>query len=135
VVSITPEWGVIPVRAGLPRVFAVASEVPLSNKAAATAMYADLVMLLLCCRSRPILASFAERAGLLFHQIARAFLPRSRASALRHLCFEGPYKSSLLSKRCPVQSRRGPVIPENYIRTDSRGSAESAHDPTRCAWS
>ena len=27
------------------------------------------------------------------------------------------------------------VIPENYIRTDSRGSAESAHDPTRCAWS
>jgi hypothetical protein len=28
-----------------------------------------------------------------------------------------------------------PVIPENYIRTDSRGSAESAHDPTRCAWS
>jgi hypothetical protein len=29
----------------------------------------------------------------------------------------------------------GPVIPENYIRTDSRGSAESAHDPTRCAWS
>ena len=27
------------------------------------------------------------------------------------------------------------VIPENYIRTDSRGSAKSAHDPTRCAWS
>ena len=36
---------------------------------------------------------------------------------------------------CNTPPSATPVIPENYIRTDSRGSAESAHDPTRCAWS
>jgi pimeloyl-ACP methyl ester carboxylesterase len=32
-------------------------------------------------------------------------------------------------------NKHAPVVPGNHIRTDWRGSAESAHDPTRCAWS
>jgi len=67
-----------------------------------------------------------------------------RIEAFLHdvLALEGEISSLIregVRRRLAVYERQfrddEPVIPENYIRTDSRGSAESAHDPTRCAWS
>jgi hypothetical protein len=52
VVSLIPGWKGLPCALGAPRLFAVANEVPASNKAAATEIRADFIMLLLAVVAR-----------------------------------------------------------------------------------
>jgi hypothetical protein len=86
------------------------------------------------------------RTGHPEHKQGRPLYPSKRTSTGRvegaALCQKMGYAGRALpsgAREDTTQSEAAhaadPVIPENYIRTDSRGSAESAHDPMRCAWS
>jgi hypothetical protein len=74
-----------------------------------------------------------RRISGLEHKCLRSKRERSFQAVRRHYNAIRPHAS--LGYKPPAPEVFVPVIPENYIRTDSRGSAESAHDPTRCAWS